>query len=196
MKVVAGLGNPGPRYAPTRHNVGFRVVEALARAHGLRFGPHRFDALAARGRVAGEELLLVKPQTFMNESGRCLAPLLAFYRLGPADLLVVHDDLDLALGRIQIRQRGGDGGHNGLRSIIAALGDAGFLRLRVGIGRPPDRQDPADYVLSPFAPEELPVVEQAVGRSVEAIETLLREGVARAMTRFNQILAPGGAPGA
>ncbi len=206
MRIIAGLGNPGPQYERTRHNVGFMVVDALADRHGLRFGPQKFGAVTARGRLAGREVLLAKPLTFMNLSGRVLAPLLAFYKLAPADLLVVHDDLDLPLGRLQIRERGGDGGHNGLRSIIAELGDPGFLRLRVGIGRPPrDRsapggaQDPADYVLSPFAPEELPALEKVIARAVEAIETLLRDGVARAMNRYNQVdrlLAPGEAPGA
>ncbi len=197
MRIIAGLGNPGPRYERTRHNIGFMVVDALADRHGLRFGPQKFGAITARGRIAGQEVLLAKPLTFMNLSGRALAPLLAFHKLAPADLLVVHDDLDLAFGRLQIRERGGDGGHNGLRSIIAELGDPGFLRLRVGIGRPPDgRQDPADYVLSPFAPEEVPALEAVIGRAGEAVEAILRDGVARAMNRYNQLLAPGKSPGA
>lgn len=210
MRIIAGLGNPGPQYEATRHNVGFLVVDALADRHGLRFGPQKFGALTARGRVAGHGVLLAKPLTFMNLSGRSLAALLAFYKLTPADLLVVHDDLDLAFGRLQIRQRGGDGGHNGLKSIIAELGIREFLRLRVGIGRPgrsgaedemigpaaAQRELAADYVLSPFGPDEAAVLGQVIARAVEAIETLLRDGVARAMNRFNQLLAPGEAPGA
>lgn len=197
MRIIAGLGNPGPQYELTRHNVGFLVVDALADRHGLRFGPQKFGALTARGRVGGEEVLLAKPLTFMNLSGRSLAALLAFHKLAPDGLLVVHDDLDLAFGRLQIRERGGDGGHYGLRSIIAELGDPGFLRLRVGIGRPADhRQDPADYVLSPFGPDEVAALGPVIDRAAEAIETLLRDGVARAMNRFNQLLAPGQASGA
>ncbi|HEY8370827.1 MAG TPA: aminoacyl-tRNA hydrolase [Thermodesulfobacteriota bacterium] len=203
MRIIAGLGNPGPQYETTRHNVGFLVVDALADAHGLVFGPRKFDALTARGRVAGEEVLLAKPLTYMNLCGRSLAPLAAFHKVAPSDLLVVHDDLDLELGRIQLRERGGDGGHNGLRSIIAELGTRDFARLRVGIGRPrpPEGAPPGaaaaarrgqvvDYVLSPFTDEELPILERVIARAVEAIESVLRDGIARAMNRFNQLLAP------
>ena len=189
MRIIAGLGNPGPQHALTRHSVGFLVVDAFAAAHGLRFGPRRFDAETARGRAAGAEVLLAKPLTYMNLSGRSLAPLVAYYKVAPADLIVVHDDLDLAFGRLQIRERGGDGGHNGLRSIIAELGTRDFARLRVGIGRP-DRADPADYVLSPFGAEEAPALERVLERAAAALESILREGMARAMNRYNQLLAP------
>lgn len=201
MKIIAGLGNPGPEYEVTRHNVGFLVVDALADAHGLRFGPRKFDAETARGRVAGEEVLLAKPQTYVNLSGRSVAPLVAFHKVAPKDLLVVHDDLDLEFGRIQLRERGGDGGHNGLRSIIAELGSRDFQRLRVGIGRPrrPGGAPPGaaagrgrvvDHVLSAFEDAEIPVLERVIARAVEAIESVLRDGIARAMNRYNQLLAP------
>lgn len=208
MKVVAGLGNPGPQYEVTRHNVGFLVVDALADAHGLRFGPRKFEAETARGRVAGEEVLLAKPQTYMNLSGRSLAPLVAFYKVAPEDLLVVHDDLDLELGRIQVRERGGDGGHNGLKSIVAELGTREFRRLRLGIGRPrPPEGAPAasaaaprgqvvDHVLSAFDQDEIPALERVIARAVEAIESVLRDGIAQAMNRYNQLLAPDTASGA
>ncbi|HEX7128017.1 MAG TPA: aminoacyl-tRNA hydrolase [Thermodesulfobacteriota bacterium] len=208
MKIIAGLGNPGPEYEVTRHNVGFLVVDALADAHGLAFGPRKFDALTARGRVAGQEVLLAKPLTYVNLSGRSIAPLAAFHKVAPSDLLVVHDDLDLEFGRIQLRERGGDGGHNGLRSIIAELGSRDFARLRVGIGRPrlPDGAPPrapsarrgqvVGHVLSPFTDEELPTLERVIARAVEAIESVLREGIARAMNRYNQLLAPDARSGA
>jgi PTH1 family peptidyl-tRNA hydrolase len=207
LKIVAGLGNPGPQYALARHNVGFLVVDALADAHGVRFGPRKFDAETARGRIAGEDVLLAKPLTFMNLSGRSLAPLAAFYKVAPADLLVVHDDLDLPFGRLQLRERGGDGGHNGVRSIIAELGTREFKRLRVGIGRPrlPEEAPEAaarrrgavvDHVLSAFAPEDAPALEGVIARACEAIESVLRDGIARAMNRYNQLLAPDGSSGA
>ncbi len=209
MKIVAGLGNPGPEYEVTRHNVGFLVVDALADAHGLRFGPRKFDAETARGRIDGEEVLLAKPLTFMNLSGRSLAPMAAFHKVAPGDLLVVHDDLDLEFGRLQLRERGGDGGHNGIRSIIAELGSREFVRLRVGIGRPrrPGGQEGAttavvprgavvDHVLSPFRDDEIPALEQLIGRAVEAIESVLRDGIARTMNRYNQLLAPDATSGA
>ncbi len=210
MRIIAGLGNPGPEYEVTRHNIGFLVLDALADAHRLAFGPRKFDALTARGRVAGEEVLLAKPLTYVNLSGRSLAPLAAFYKVAPADLLVVHDDLDLELGRIQLRERGGDGGHNGLKSIIAELGSRDFARLRVGIGRPrrPIPQDShgaapsvprgavVDHVLSPFTDDEVPALEGVIVRAVEAIESVLRDGIAQAMNRYNQLLAPGIASGA
>jgi PTH1 family peptidyl-tRNA hydrolase len=204
VKIVAGLGNPGPQYALTRHNAGFLVVDALADRHGLRFGPQKFHAETARGRIAGEEVLLAKPLTYMNLCGRSLAPLAGFFKVEPADLVVVHDDLDLPLGRLQVRERGGDGGHNGLRSIAAELGTREFPRVRVGIGRP-SRPDPqgapgaptaaprgavVDYVLSRFGEDEMPEVERTIVRAAEAIETLLRDGIARAMNRYNQLLAP------
>jgi PTH1 family peptidyl-tRNA hydrolase len=207
LRIIAGLGNPGPQYALSRHNIGFLVVDALADAHGLRFGPRKFDAETARGRIAGEEVLLAKPLTFMNLSGRSLAPMLAFQKAAPGDLLVVHDDLDLEFGRLRLRERGGDGGHNGLRSLIAELGTRDFQRLRIGVGRPrlPDgapaeaagrRGTVVDHVLSPFGPDEVPALERVIARACEAIETVLREGIARAMNRYNQLLAPDPASGA
>jgi PTH1 family peptidyl-tRNA hydrolase len=204
VRIIAGLGNPGPQYEVTRHNAGFLVVDALADRHRLRFGPQKWNAETARGRIEGEEVLLAKPLTYMNLSGRSLAPMAAFFKVAPHDLIVVHDDLDLPLGRLQVRERGGDGGHNGLRSIIAELGTRDFPRVRVGIGRParpaapePDRvpaQAPrgavVDHVLTPFGEEETAEVERVITRACEAIETCLRDGIAQAMNRYNQLLAP------
>jgi PTH1 family peptidyl-tRNA hydrolase len=184
--LIAGLGNPGRQYAANRHNVGFRCVEQLATHHSLSFDKQQKRALVALGNVGEQRLVLVKPQTFMNESGRAVAPLFHFYKVQPGRLLVVYDDLDLPLGTVRLRPEGGSGGHKGMRSIIEHLGDQGFPRLRIGIGRPPGRMDPADYVLQDFSAEEKPLLEETLGHAVTAIETWLREGVDATMNRYNR----------
>ncbi len=185
LSLIAGLGNPGPQYAANRHNIGFRCLDRLAAAHGLTFDRRQKRALTARGVIAGREVLLVKPQTFMNESGRAVVPLARFYKVPPARLLVVYDDLDLPPGTLRLRPSGGSGGHRGMRSIIAQLGSQEFPRLRIGIGRPPGRMDPAAYVLQDFAPEEWPLMEETLARAIAAIEVWLTEGLDAAMSRYN-----------
>jgi len=184
--LIVGLGNPGVRYARNRHNVGFRCLRRLAAAHGMEFSRRQKRAFVARGSVCGRPVVLALPQTFMNESGRAVAPLANFYKVGLERLLVVYDDLDLDLGTIRLRPEGGSGGHKGVRSIIQHLGGQGFPRLRIGIGRPPGRMDPADYVLQDFSVEEEPLVEEVLGRAVGAIETWLTEGIEEAMARYNR----------
>jgi PTH1 family peptidyl-tRNA hydrolase len=152
--LVVGLGNPGPRYAQNRHNVGFQVVEALAEAHGLIFSRTEHDAETAHGTINGERIVLAKPQTWMNESGKAVGPLARFYKIPPECILVIYDDLDIPLGTIRFRTDGSSGGHRGVRSIIRHLSTENFHRLRVGIGRPPGRMDPAAYVLQDFSQEE------------------------------------------
>ncbi len=186
MKVVVGLGNPGKEYERDRHNIGFMVVDAFARKHGFEFRRRKFRSTLAEGRFGPEKLLLSKPLTFMNLSGEAVAPLVAFYKLPSESLLVVADDLDIPLGEIRLRPKGGSGGHNGLKSIIDHLGTREFPRLRIGIGRPPAGVDPADYVLQPFSPEEIPVVELVVERAVGAIETWILRGIETAMNEFNR----------
>ncbi len=186
MKVVVGLGNPGKEYERDRHNIGFVVVDAFARKHGFEFRRRKFRSTLAEGRFGSEKLLLSKPLTFMNLSGEAVAPLAAFYKLPSESLLVVADDLDIPLGEIRLRPKGGSGGHNGLKSIIDHLGTREFPRLRIGIGRPPAGVDPADYVLQPFSPEEIPVVELVVERAVGAIETWILRGIETAMNEFNR----------
>ena len=154
MKLIIGLGNPGPRYARNRHNVGFQIVDALAAAHGLGFDKRQFQALMADGRVSDQRLMLAKPQGYMNLSGLSVQSLVSFYKIDLSDLMVVFDDLDLPIGKLRLRPFGGAGGHNGMRSIIARLGSDQFPRLRVGIDRPPGRMDPADYVLHDFTAAE------------------------------------------
>jgi peptidyl-tRNA hydrolase, PTH1 family len=183
--LVVGLGNPGREYAPTRHNVGFMVVEELARRHGGTWRS-KFSGEVADIRLDGARLALLKPQTYMNESGRSAAAAAKFYKVEPEDLLAVHDEVDLELGRLQARLGGGLAGHNGLRSLAAALRTPEFLRLRVGVGRPErgDRRPVADWVLSPFAPEV--DVGGLVSRAVDAVEALVAEGLEEAQQRFNE----------
>jgi peptidyl-tRNA hydrolase, PTH1 family len=182
--IVAGLGNPGPEYERTRHNLGWRVVDELARRHGGSFRS-KFSGRLAELRIDDRRVALLKPETFMNESGRSLGAAARFFKVEPEALLVVHDDVDLEPGRLQARAGGGLAGHNGLRSIAEALGTQEFLRLRVGVGRPGrgDRRSVSDYVLSGFGPDE--DVDALVTRSADAVETLVREGLETAQARFN-----------
>jgi peptidyl-tRNA hydrolase, PTH1 family len=182
--LVAGLGNPGREYERTRHNVGWLVADELARRHGGSFRS-KFSGRLAETRLEDLRLALLKPETYMNESGRSLAAAARFFKVEPSALLVVHDDVDLEPGRLQARLGGGLAGHNGLRSIAQALGTNDFLRLRIGVGRPGrgDRRPVADYVLSPFDPEE--DVDELVARSADAVETLARDGLERAQARYN-----------
>ena len=182
--LVAGLGNPGREYARTRHNAGWLVVDELARRHDGSWRS-KFSGQLAEIRLDGARLALVKPETYMNESGRSLAAAARFFKSPVGSLLVVHDDVDLEEGRLQARLGGGLAGHNGLRSIASALGSQEFLRLRIGVGRPGrgDRRSVADYVLAPFEPET--DVDGLVGRAADAVETLVREGLERMQQRFN-----------
>jgi len=182
--LVVGLGNPGARYAGDRHNVGWMVVDELASRHGGSF-KGKFRGKLGDIRIDGARLALLKPETYMNESGASVQPAAAFFKLAPDAILVVHDEVDLDTGRLQARLGGGLAGHNGLRSIARHLGTQEFLRLRVGVGRP-ERGDPrpvADYVLSPFAPED--DAEEIVRRAAEAAETIALDGLLEAQRRFN-----------
>ncbi len=182
--LVAGLGNPGREYTRTRHNVGWLVADELAGRAGSTFRS-KFSGRVAEVRADGRRLALLKPETFMNESGRSVGAALRFYKLPAESLLAVHDDVDLDPGRLQARFGGGLAGHNGLRSLVEQLGTPEFLRLRVGVGRPErgDRRPIADYVLSPFAAEI--DVEELVGRAADAVETVVRDGLEAAQLRFN-----------
>jgi PTH1 family peptidyl-tRNA hydrolase len=186
LRIIVGLGNPGARYAATRHNIGWVVVDAVALKCRAKVTKSACRALIGFGRAAGREVLLAKPQTFMNLSGESVAGLLKYTGADHSGLIVVHDDLDLPLGGIRIRKSGGDGGHNGVSSLITELGTGAFVRVRIGIGRPPLGVDPAEYVLTPFGQEELEVVEEAVGRAAEAVITIIAEGPDKAMNRFNR----------
>lgn len=186
MKAVIGLGNPGPRYEKTRHNAGFWVVDALSEKLGVRLRRKEADALVGVGAWRGEELLLAKPQTYMNESGRAVRALTARYRLLPQEILVVYDDLDLEPGVLRMRAKGSAGGHNGVRSVINYLGTQEFPRLRIGIGAVPKGTAGADYVLSEPSGQEWPHLSAAVEAAALAALEWATEGVERAMARFNK----------
>ena len=187
MKLVFGLGNPGKEYERTRHNVGFQILDVLARRYGVSFSSHKYKALAAGVRIGDERVLLVKPITFMNLSGEAVAPIVHFYKVPLTEILVVYDDLDLPLGVLRLRPKGGAGGHKGLKSIIQHLGSNEFPRLRVGIGRPPGRMDAADFVLRPFTKEEEEIMALVREEAADAIELWVREGLERAMNRVNSL---------
>jgi len=182
--LVAGLGNPGGEHAQDRHNVGWMVVDELARRHGGSF-KGKFSGRLADVRLGDARLALLKPETFMNESGTSIQAAAAFYKVAPEDVVVVHDDVDLEVGRLQARLGGGLAGHNGLRSIASRVGSQDFLRLRIGVGRPGrgDRRPVADYVLSPFAPED--DAEALVTRAADAVEALVADGLEETQRRFN-----------
>ena len=184
--IIVGLGNPGREYARTRHNVGFRVLDALAKERQVRFDRRKFKGRIARTEIAGIPVLLLKPYTFMNNSGKAVARAVAHYQCPVHQLLVVADDLDLPLGTIRLRGQGGAAGHKGLRSIISELGTNSFPRLRVGIDRQHSKGDMADYVLSPFTEEEETVVERVVPEAVRALETFIQYGLELSMSKFNR----------
>lgn len=185
MKLVVGLGNPGRRYRGTRHNVGWEVLDRLARRLGAAVDKEEGWALVGTARVGRQRVLLAKPQTYVNLSGTAVDDLRRRHRIRPQEILVILDDLDLPLGRLRLRAGGSHGGHRGLRSILDALGTEDVPRLRIGIGRPPAGVDPADYVLTPFSPDERAALEPVLDRAAEAAEVALREGLEAAMTRFN-----------
>jgi PTH1 family peptidyl-tRNA hydrolase len=184
MKLVIGLGNPGRQYAGTRHNVGFEVLEVLGVRHRLEWESAPAEALMARWRAAS--VLLAKPLTYMNLSGHAIGELLRFFKIELPDLLVIVDDANLELGRLRARPSGSAGGHNGLKSVIGALGTEDFARLRVGVGRGDARRDLADHVLAKFDPDERIEVAEAVGRAADAAELFVAEGIMPVMNRFNR----------
>jgi PTH1 family peptidyl-tRNA hydrolase len=184
MKAIVGLGNPGPKYRGTRHNIGFEVVDELARRGQITFEPAPAEALIARWRRADDVVLLAKPMTFMNESGQAVGELVRYFKVELADLLIVVDEVQLPLGRLRARVRGSAGGHNGLKSVIAHLGDE-VSRLRVGVGRGDNRRDLADHVLSRFDTEEMAEVERMRTRAADAAETFVTSGIAAVMNAYN-----------
>jgi PTH1 family peptidyl-tRNA hydrolase len=186
LKVIVGLGNPGLRYAKTRHNLGFWVVDLLSQSWGISLTKHKFSAVIGEGRFGTEPVLLVKPQTFMNRSGEAVADLVGFYKLDLCDLFVVYDDLDLAPGLLRVRAAGSSGGHRGVASIIEHLQSSSFPRLRIGIGQPPEHLDAADYVLQVPEEAETKILAEACQRAAEAVEVWLKEGVSAAMNQFNR----------
>jgi PTH1 family peptidyl-tRNA hydrolase len=191
MWLIAGLGNPGPGYAMQRHNIGFRVVDELSGRVGGRFSAAaRMRAEIAEGRLGppsadSAKLVLLKSRTFMNATGAALAKATGYYKIEPDRLIVIHDELDLDLGRIRVKHGGGDNGHNGLKSIRKSLNTGDYYRIRVGVGRPPGRQDPADFLLSNFSARERDEVEVEISRAADAVESLINNGLDRTQSTFN-----------
>ena len=182
--LIVGPGNPGRNHAFNRHNVGFMAVDRLALAQGIDLRRVQSKAIVGNGRLAERAVILAKPQTFMNLSGEAVGALASFYRIPPRAVLVVYDELDIPFGDIRLREKGGAGGHNGMRSIIQHLGND-FPRLRLGIGRPPGRMDPAAYVLQDFSRDELPLVSEMLATAGQAIASFVRDGIDLTMSRFN-----------
>ncbi len=183
--MVVGLGNPGPGYAGNRHNVGVVVVDLLATRMGSRFKAHKGGSEVLEGRLAGRRVVLAKPRSFMNVSGAPVAGTARFFKVPPTDIVIVHDELDLDFGVLKLKRGGGEGGHNGLRSISTSLGARDYLRVRVGIGRPPGRMDPADYVLRDFSAAERRELQFVVDRAADAVESVLAVGLVAAQNRFH-----------
>jgi PTH1 family peptidyl-tRNA hydrolase len=184
IKLVVGLGNPGQRYAHSRHNVGFMIVERFARAHDLRFARKRFNAEIAEGEIGGTRVRLAKPQTYMNLSGESVGKLFKFFKVEPHDLIVIYDDLDLPLGKMRMRAKGSAGGHHGMESIIAHIGTSDFPRLRVGIGRPNPDAD-IDHVLGEFEGDERKLMDETFANASDAIGVWLANGIDAAMNKYN-----------
>ena len=185
MRVIVGLGNPGPGYAGTRHNAGFMVADLLAERVGSKFKAHKGRCDVVEGRVAGIRAVLAKPKAFMNLSGGPVAAMRDFYKVPAARIIVVHDELDVDYGSIRMKLGGGDNGHNGLRSITSALGTKDYLRVRFGVGRPPGRQDPADFVLKNFSSVEQKELAYNVDRCADAVESLITDGLEKAQNAFH-----------
>jgi PTH1 family peptidyl-tRNA hydrolase len=177
VALVVGLGNPGPSYAGNRHNVGAMVVDELARRVGERLRSHKAGADVLEARLAGRRVVLARPRSFMNVSGPAVAATARFFKVPPTDVVVIHDDLDLDHGVLKLKRGGGEGGHNGLRSISTSLGSRDYLRVRFGIGRPPGRMDPADFVLRDFSPVQRRELDLLVDRCADAVEQLLAQGL-------------------
>jgi PTH1 family peptidyl-tRNA hydrolase len=184
-QLVVGLGNPGARYAATRHNAGALVLQLLAERLGIRFKAHKSRCEIAETRLAGEPVVLARPLSYMNESGGPVVGAARFFKVPVEDIVVVHDELDLPFGALRMKRGGGDGGHNGLRSTTASLGSKEYLRVRFGIGRPPGRQDPADYVLREFATAERKELPFLLDRAADAVECLVAQGLEVAQNAYN-----------
>ena len=183
--LVVGLGNPGPRYAATRHNAGFMVAELLGDRMGAKFKSHRANVDLIEGRLAGASVILAKPRSFMNDSGGPVVNAARFFKVAPERVMVIHDDLDLPFGTLKLKRGGSDGGHNGLKSITSALGSKDYVRVRLGIGRPPGRQDPADYVLREFGAAERRDLPVDVDRAADAVEMVLSDGLEATQLRYH-----------
>jgi PTH1 family peptidyl-tRNA hydrolase len=185
FRLIVGLGNPGEKYRFTRHNTGFVVVERLAQAHRIPLDKRKFNVVFGRGKVGSQPVILAQPMTFMNRCGPAVRDLASFFKFSTQDVLVIHDDIDLVFGKMKIKEKGGDGGHNGVKSLIEAWGSGAFTRLRIGIGRPQSRQAVRAYVLAGFDAQQETLLEDVIFTAQDAVETMLFEGVPETMNRFH-----------
>lgn len=184
--LITGLGNPGPEYAETRHNVGFMVINRLSRRWDIQIDKRKFNGRIGSGRFDDQKVILQKPATFMNRSGLAVREAMDFYKLTNEDLLIIYDDLDLPTGQLRIRTKGSAGGHKGLTDVINHIGSNEIARIRIGIDSPGPKGDTVDYVLSRFSKEEQPIIEKAIEKAVDAVEIIIRDGCSKAMDRFNE----------
>lgn len=185
ISLVVGLGNPGKDYERTRHNIGFMIIDEVASACSMSLDKSKFDAFLGKGRVFSRQIMLLKPITFMNRSGNSVSRVLDYFGLDSSNMLVIYDDLDLEFGKIRIREKGGHGGHNGMRSIISSIGNSDFPRMRVGIGRPAGEKDVTAHVLGGFSKEEKGTLENLIVLAKDAVMATLDDGLNYAMNRFN-----------
>lgn len=185
MKIIIGLGNPTQEYAGTRHNVGFSVIYNISDYYDIKVDTKKHKACIGKGMIEGEKVILAMPQTYMNLSGQSVRELVDYYKCTNEDIIVIYDDISLDVGKLRIRTKGSAGGHNGIKNIIAQLGTDVFTRIKVGVGEKPPRMDLADYVLGRFSKEEQPIIRDGADRAREAVATILKEGTASAMNKFN-----------
>lgn len=186
FRLVVGLGNPGRLYSATRHNIGFMVVNALAKKYSIPVIRKKFDVLCGQGKIEGSEIVLAKPMAFMNRSGPPIRKLAEYFGISGEEVVVIHDDIDLAFERLKIKMKGGHGGHNGIRSITDAFGNGDFVRIRIGIGRPDGPREVTDHVLGKFSSEEKKKLDMAVSRARDAVVTIIRDGIQEGMSIFNK----------
>jgi len=185
FRLIVGLGNPGEEYRYTRHNIGFVVVDRLAQAYQIPLDKHKFDVVFGRNKVGSRGVILARPMTFMNRCGPAVRDLTRFFKFNTQEVLVIHDDIDLVFGKIKIKQKGGDGGHNGVKSLIEAWGSGSFTRLRIGIGHPQTQQAVRAYVLGRFDAQQEALLEDLISTAQDAVETILLKGVREAMNQFH-----------
>lgn len=185
MKLIAGLGNPTPQYAGTRHNVGFNVIDMLSEEYNIAVDTAKYKGLYGKGRMEGENVILLKPMTYMNLSGESIVAAANYYKILPEDIVIIYDDINLDVGRLRIREKGSAGGHNGMKHIIAGLGTDAFPRVRVGVGMKPSRMDLADYVLSRFSKEEQELMEEGYTKACKAVALIVQNNIKDAMNQYN-----------
>lgn len=186
MKIIIGLGNPGRDYENSRHNVGFLAIDEIAEKHGITLNENRLKGMMGKGVIEGEKVFLVKPVTFMNNSGECVRAIIDFYKLTADDVIIIYDDVDLEPGQLRIREHGSAGSHNGMKSIIKHLGTEAFVRIRVGVGAKPEGWDLADYVLAKLTGETGDATKTGIKKAAEALDVILKKGISDAMNEFNR----------